>query len=162
MDHSVWHCWYSTFVLQFFEYRSLGGGQLLTVTFSFSSDRCIRCPWFAPIKVSCRCVIDVMLLFCVCCTRLILTRITVCSLSFHLFLSECNILELRLQLILWSLKYQGVERPNFQVFLAVPGWFPYTMLGFRVQSTIAAGASGVAKEINKLFNFYCLGLCCWF
>ena len=34
--------------------------------------------------VSCRCVIDVMLLDCVCWTRLIRTRFIVCSVSFHL------------------------------------------------------------------------------
>ena len=61
-----------------------------------------------------RCVIDVMLLHCVCCTRLIRTRIIVCSMRFHLLLSEFDILELRLLLISYSMKYQGVERPDLQ------------------------------------------------
>ena len=42
----------------------------------------------ALIKLSCRCVTEVMLLHCLCCTRLIRTRIIVCSVSFHLLLSE--------------------------------------------------------------------------
>ena len=61
-------------------------GQLLNVTFSFTSARCIRWPVFALIKVSCRCVIDLVLLDCVYCERLIRTRIGVCSVSFHLLM----------------------------------------------------------------------------
>ena len=64
------------------------GSLLLNVIFSFSSARCIRWPGFALIRFSCRCVIDVMLLHCVCYTRLIRTRIIVCSVSSHLLLSE--------------------------------------------------------------------------
>ena len=64
------------------------GGQLLNVTFSFLSARCIRWPGFVPIKVSCRYVIDVVWLGLVCCTRLIRTVITVCSASFHLLQLE--------------------------------------------------------------------------
>ena len=84
------------------------GGLLLNVIFSFSSARCIRWPVFALIRPSCRCVIDVMLLHCLCCTKLIRTRVIVCSVIFHLLLSEFDIHKLRLQL------YQGVERPNLQ------------------------------------------------
>ena len=65
---------------------------------SYSSARCIRWPGFALTRLSC-CDIDVMLLHCVCCTRLIRTRIIVCSVSFHLLLSEFHIPERRLQLI---------------------------------------------------------------
>ena len=53
----------------------LCGNPLLNVIYSFSSVGCIRWPGFALIGVSCRCVIDVMLLHCVCCTRLIRTLI---------------------------------------------------------------------------------------
>ena len=60
------------------------GSLLLNVIFSFSSVRCIRWPGSALIRVSCRCVIDVMLLHCECCTRIIRTRITGWSVSFHL------------------------------------------------------------------------------
>ena len=74
------------------------GGQLLNVIFSFLSARCIRSPGFVMIRVSCRCVIDVMLLSWVCCTRFIRTLITVCLASFHLLL-EFDILELLPQLI---------------------------------------------------------------
>ena len=70
------------------------GGLLLNVFFSFSSTMCIQWPGFALIRLSCRCVNDVMLLHCVCCTRLIQTRISVCSVSFHLLLSEFDIPEL--------------------------------------------------------------------
>ena len=50
----------------------------------------------------------------ICCTRLMPTVIIVCSASFHLLLLEFDILELRSQLIHWSLKYQDVEPPNLQ------------------------------------------------
>ena len=49
-------------------------GQLLNVTFSFLSARCIRWLGFVLIRVFCHCVIDVMLLGWVCCTRLIRTQ----------------------------------------------------------------------------------------
>ena len=71
------------------------GGPLLNAIFSFSSSRCIRWPGFTLMRLSCRCVIDVVLLHCVCCTRLIQTRIIVCSVSFHLLLSEFDIPELQ-------------------------------------------------------------------
>ena len=54
-------------------------GQLLNVTFSFFSARCIQWPGLALIRLSCRCVIDVVLLGLVCWTRLMPTLITVCS-----------------------------------------------------------------------------------
>ena len=59
----------------------LRGALLLSVIFSFSSARCIRWRSFALIRLSCRCVIYVLLLHCVCCTRLIQTRIIVCHSS---------------------------------------------------------------------------------
>ena len=80
-------CYYS-FVLAILEYCSPCGGLLLNVIFNFSNAMCIRWPGFALIKLSCRRFIDVMLLPCDCCSRLIRTRIIVCSLSFHLLLSE--------------------------------------------------------------------------
>ena len=40
---------------------------------------------------------------------------SVCSVSFLLHLQEFDVLELRPQLIHWSLKYLGVERPNFEI-----------------------------------------------
>ena len=67
------------------------GGPQRNVIFSFSSARCIRLPGFALIRYSCRCVIDIMLLHCGCCTSLIRTRIIACSVSFHLLLSEFDI-----------------------------------------------------------------------
>ena len=66
------------------------GGQLLNVHCSFQTARCIRWPGIALIRVSCLCVIDVMLLNCVCCSRLIRTRITVCSVIFHERLPESS------------------------------------------------------------------------
>ena len=56
-------------------------GDLLlnNVIFSYWHTRCIRWPGFALIRLSC-CVIDVMLLHCVCCARLIRIWIIVCSL----------------------------------------------------------------------------------
>ena len=72
------------------------------------------------IKLSCRCVIDVILLCCVYCTRLIQIRIIVCLVSFYLLLSEFDIYELRLHLIHQSLKHQGVERANLQGVSCLP------------------------------------------
>ena len=74
----------------------------------------------------------------VCCTRLIRTLITVCSASFHLLQLEFDILELRPQLIHWSLKYQGVELPNL----------PYLTCRFRF-------------ECGMTFPTLCLTLECW-
>ena len=91
------HC-YHAFVLLIFEYCSLVWGLLLNAIFSFSSTGCIWWSGFALIRVSCR-VIDVMLLHCVCCTRLFQTWIIVCRRSFHLLLSDFDISVLRLQLI---------------------------------------------------------------
>ena len=56
------------------------------------------------IRVSCRCVVRVILLLYVCCTRLIGTGNIVYSMTFHVLLSELNIPEDRRQLIHWSLK----------------------------------------------------------
>ena len=81
-------------------------GLLLNVIFSFSSSRCVRWRGFALIRVSCRCVIDVMLLHCVCCKRLIRAWIIVCSVSFHLLLSELGILSCGCSSSV-SLEYQG-------------------------------------------------------
>ena len=89
-------------------------GQLLNVTFSFLSARCIRWPGFALIRLPCCCIIDAVLLALLCCTRFMRTLLTDCSASFQLFLREFDILGLRMQLIHWSLNYHGVERPNLQ------------------------------------------------
>ena len=124
-----------------------GVGQLLNVTFSFMRARCIRWPGYVLIRVSCRCVIDVMLMGWACCTRLIWTLIAVCLASFYLLLLEFDILELQPHLIHWSLKYQGVERPNFQGISCRPRFecgiiFPTLCLisercmGLRLQSTV--------------------------
>ena len=51
---------YFAFILPMLEYCSAVGGQLLNVTFNFLSARCNRWPGFIPIRVSCRCVIDVV------------------------------------------------------------------------------------------------------
>ena len=82
IDTSVLLRCYYAFVLPILEYCSPVWGVLLNAIFSFVSDRCIRWPVFALIRLSYRCVIDVMLLHCVCCTRLIRTRIIGCSVSF--------------------------------------------------------------------------------
>ena len=91
-------CYYA-FVLPIFEYCSLVWESAAECHLQFWCARCIRCPGFTLISLSCRCVIDSMLLHCVCCTRFIRPWIIVCSVIFHLFLPEFDILELRLQLI---------------------------------------------------------------
>ena len=143
-------CYFVAILHLFFQSLSIVlryGCQLLNVTFRFSSARCIRLPGFTMIGVSCRCVIDVVWLGLVCCTRLIRTLVSVCSGSFHLLLLEFDILELRPQLIHWSLKYQGVERHNllglscrlrFDCGMTFPTLCltPELWMGSRVQSTI--------------------------
>ena len=114
VDTSVLLRCYDAFVLQSLSIILRCVGLLLKVIFNFSSARCIRWPGFVLIRLSHRCVIELMLLHCVCCTWLIRTRLIVCSVRFHLLLSEFDIPELRLQNINLSLKYQGVERPNLQ------------------------------------------------
>ena len=55
-----------------------------------------------------------------------------CSVSFHLFLPEFDIPELRPQLSYWSSKYQGVERSNLQGISCRPRFvndLPYTVFG---------------------------------
>ena len=88
VDTSVLLRCYNAFVFQILEYCRPMWGLLLNVIFSFSSARCIRWLGFALIRVSRCCVIDFMLLHCVCCNRLIRNRIIVCSVSFHLLLSD--------------------------------------------------------------------------
>ena len=99
VDTSVlFHC-HCAFALVILEYIGLRcWGQLLNVTFSFPSARCLRWPSFVQIKVSCCCVIDVMFLDCVCCPSLIRNRSSVCSVSSYLLMPEFGIFELRLQL----------------------------------------------------------------
>ena len=67
-----------------------------------------------PDQSSCHCLIGVMLLGYVCCTRSIRTKVSVCSVSLGLLLPEFDILEPLPQLIHWSLGYRGVELPNLQ------------------------------------------------
>ena len=121
------------------------------------------------------------------CTRLIRTRITVSSASFRLLLPEFDIPELRLRLIHWSLKYEGVERPNFQSIFCRPrfecrmnsptlavfdtgtlelfeGAANRWLLPWVVFSSVfrGAGACGVTKAIHEKYCFSDLGLCYWF
>ena len=171
---SIWHLFSqsSSIVLRC-------GGQLLNITFSFLSAKCIQWPGFFPIRVSCRCAIDVVWLDLVWCTTLIRTLITVCSASFHLFLLDFDIPKMRSQLIHWSMNYQGVERPNLLGFScrlrfecgmtfptlfdsitldgfkgAVNRWLlPWVVLFFR-----GVDACGVTKAIYKqlCFSHFCL------
>ena len=97
-------CYYA-FVLPIHEYCSPVWGsaakchlQLNTRCIQLDA-RCIRLPSFFQIRLSCHCVIYVILLHCVCYTKIIRSGIIVCSVSSHLLLSELNIPYLRLQLI---------------------------------------------------------------
>ena len=91
---------YSAFVFPILEYTNLRcGGLLLNGIFSYSSAGCIRRSGFSLIRFSLslchrRHVTALCMLH-----RLIRTRIIVCSVSFHLLLSEFDIPELRLQLV---------------------------------------------------------------
>ena len=109
VDTSVLLRCYFAFVLPILEYCSPVSGSAAEI--SSLSARCIRWPGLIPNRVSCR-AIDVMFLGWAFSIRLIRTLITLCSAGFHLLLPEFDNSELRSQLIHWSLKYQGVERPN--------------------------------------------------
>ena len=125
---------------------------------------------------SCRCFIDVLLLDFVRCPRLIWTRITVCSVRFHIVLPEFDILELRPQLIHFSLTYQCEDRLKLQGIACrtrfVRGMvFPSLCLtlerciGLKVQAAVGCflrcdfsvfrgtGAYGVAKQFINTFVF---------
>ena len=80
-------CYYA-FVLPILSIVLRCGGLLLNAIFNFSSSRCVRWPCFFLIRLSCRCVVDVMFLHCACCTRLIRTRIIISSVSFNLLQSS--------------------------------------------------------------------------
>ena len=186
VDTSVLLRCYFVFVLRILEIVLRCGSQLLNVIFSLLSARCIRWPGFALIRVSRRCVIDVVLLRLICCTRLLGTLITVCSASFHLLLLKFDISELRPQLNHWSLKYQGLERPNLQAASCRPRFecgmtFPTVCLtpepwmGSKVQSTVGCFPElcflqfpaslvlvGLRKQFINNFFFPLSGLGCWF
>ena len=114
VDTSVLLRCYYAFVTPIVSYCSPVWGQLLTVTFSFMSARCIQWPGFALIRVSCHCVIDVVLLDCVCCTRFILTRIIVCSVRCLLLLPEFGIV-CSSSIRVWTVKVSNV--PTCRCFL---------------------------------------------
>ena len=136
--------------------------------------------------LSLSCHNDVMLLDSVCCTRLIRTRIIVCSAS-ELPSASARVrhTELRQQLVHWSLKYRAIEHNNLQGASCRPRFVcgmtflslcltPERWMGLMVQSTVicsvscifsdfrGAGACGIAKAIYKEVYFFLLGLCCRF
>ena len=84
---------YFAFVLPILEYCSSVWGSAAQCHLQLLERRCIRCPGFGLIRVSCRCIIDGVLRGLVCCTRLKRTLITACSASFHLLLLEFDIPE---------------------------------------------------------------------
>ena len=96
------------------------GGLLLNVIFSYSNTRCTQWPGFAQIRLSSCCVTDVMLLHCVCCWRLIWTWIIVCSVSFHLLLSDFDIPQAAAAAHPFEFEVSSVERPNLQGFPSGP------------------------------------------
>ena len=107
---AILHCCPNPWVLVF----GVGVSCWMSPSASWAPARCIRWPGFVLIRVSCRCVIDVMLLSWISCTRSIQTLITVFFASLHLLPLKIDILELRPQRNHCSLKYQGAERPNLQ------------------------------------------------
>ena len=98
----------------------------------------VRWPGFALIRVSCHYVIDVMLLYYVCC---LFVSINTCrSVSFHLLLPEFHIYMLLSQLIHKSSKCKGVERqgvsfrPKFVCGMTLPTLYVFdtgTLNGFK-------------------------------
>ena len=158
------------------------GSQLLVVTFSFLSARCIRWPGFVPIRVSCRCVIDVVWLGLVCCKRLIRTLITVCSASVHLLLLEIDILGQRVyrtraaaaQIEVSMSRTSQFARSFLMAQVRLWNDLPYTVFHTgtldRFKGAVnswlfssyfsGAGACEISKAINKKLRFS--HLCCWF
>ena len=149
----------------------LCGGQVLNVTFSFLSGRCIRWPGFVSIIVFC--CHRRRELGLVCCSMLIRTVIAVQRACICVYYRS-TIFELRPQLIHWSLKYQGVESPNlpglscrprFECGMTVPtpnGAVNRLLLPWVVFSLVFRGASAcwVAKAFYGELCFSHLGLCC--
>ena len=180
VDASMLLLCYYAFVLKILEYWSPVWGLLLNVIFSFSSARCIRGPGFALIRVSCRCVIDVMLLHCVLCRRLIRTLIIVYSVSFHLLLSvrhsraaaSAHPLDelttsqfarcfLPAQPRVWNdLPYNVFDTGTLNGFKEAVNRLFFPLLCFSVFR--GAGAFGVAKAIYTQFCLSRLRLCCKF
>ena len=91
VDTSVLIRCYCTFVLKILEYYFRVWGSAAECHLQLLECQVIRWQSFAQIRLSSSCVIDVMLLHRVYCTRLIQTQIIVCSVSFHLLLSEFDI-----------------------------------------------------------------------
>ena len=101
-------CYYAFVFLLILEYCSLVWGSVAEFHLHLLERQVYSVTGLCHDQSFCRCVIYVMFLDSVCCTRFIRIRITVCALSFHLLLPEVDIPELRPQLIHWSLKYKGV------------------------------------------------------
>ena len=106
-------CYYEI-ILPILEYFSPVSGLLPNVIFSLSSARCFRWTDFAPIRLFRSCVIDVMLLHCAYCARLIRTLIFVCSVSYHLLLSWVRHTQATAAAHPLEFEDPGVERPNLQ------------------------------------------------
>ena len=97
-------------------------------------------------------------------SMLIWTLITVCSASFLLLLLAFDRIELRPQLIHWSLKYQGVERPNLlglscRLRLECGITFPTLCLtqerwmGISLQSTVGCFPELCFLQFSVLYSF---------
>ena len=95
VDNSVLlRCYYS-FVFPIIEFCSSAWGPAAECHLQLLERQVYSVARLCLIGLPCHCVIDVMLLHCIYCTRLNLTLIIVCSVSLHLLLSEFDMLELR-------------------------------------------------------------------
>ena len=93
VDTSVLLRCYYAFVLPILEYCSPVWASAAECQLHLLERQVYLVARLCPRQTFLSCFIDVMLLHCVCCTRLIRTRIIVCSVSFHLLLSEFDIPE---------------------------------------------------------------------
>ena len=116
VETSVFLSFYFAFLLPIPEHCFPVWGSAPECHLQLMSATCIRWPSSVPIRVSCRCVIDVVWLGLVWCTILNRTKITVYLVCFLLFMLEFDIHGLRPQLIHWSLKY--VSRCRTSQFVA--------------------------------------------
>ena len=158
---------------------------LVDVIFGFSNARCIRWPGCALFRLSCRCVIDVMLLHCVSCTRLIQTLIILYN---ELPSASVRVRQTRAAAAAHPLEFE-VSRCRTSLFARcflpaltpVCNDLPYTVFDTGTLEGLSkgavnrwwlswfcfsvfrgAGTCGTAKAIYKQFCFSNLGLCCWF
>ena len=184
---SVIICCYFAFFLPIFEYCFLVCASAAECHHELLECLIYSVARLCPDQSFLSCVINVMLLGWVCCTRLIQTLITVCSTSFHLLLLEFEFLSCSCGPVAAAYPVEfEVSRCTMSQFARyilpaqVGIWNGMTVFDARLMDEFkgavncrllpwvvffsfpCAGAYGVAKATYKQFYFSLFGLCCWF